>query len=316
MDEAHPLQPLETQALAAEATRGRHADRELAARLRHAPPGAGEIRAGRLHALADRGAPDRELLAAARAGDEDARARLVEAHLPLIAALSRRYAGAPHIERLELIQEGVAGLLQALERFDPSSGTPFWAYARPTVQRAMQRLMTELGDAVVLPERARRRLSRLRTAEDELMREHRRMPSRHEIVERSGIDREDAERVLAGTSPPRSFQEPIIAEDGGVIGSFGDLVDDPRAQDAYERVLDRIETQELLPLLSVLSARERSVLRARFGLDGAPQSHREIAERLGVSVSRVRDIERRALAKLRSSAAAADRAATARPGSS
>jgi RNA polymerase sigma factor (sigma-70 family) len=134
------------------------------------------------------------------------------------------------------------------------------------------------------------------------MREHRRLPTRAEIVDRSGVEREKAERLLAAAAPPRSFQEPITADDGGVIGSFGDLVDDPRAEDAYERVLDQIEAQELVPLLSVLSDRERSILGARYGLDGEPQSHRAIAERLGVSVSRVRDIERRALGKLRRAA--------------
>jgi RNA polymerase primary sigma factor len=135
------------------------------------------------------------------------------------------------------------------------------------------------------------------------MRERRRLPSREEIIERAGVDRRDAEEVLAATMPPRSFEEPITAADGGMIGSFGDLVDDPRAQDAYDRALDAIEAEELLPLLSVLSARERRILAARYGLDGEPQSRRQIAERLGLSVSRVRDIEQRALGKLRRAAA-------------
>ena len=91
-----------------------------------------------------------------------------------------------------------------------------------------------------------------------------------------------------------------------MIGSFGDLVDDPRAEDAYDRVLDVMEAHEPLPLLSVLSARERSILRARFGLDGEEQSIRQIAERLGLSTSRVRDIERRALRKLRRAAVTLD----------
>jgi RNA polymerase sigma factor (sigma-70 family) len=307
-----PLEPLESAAIADEATRGRRADRDLAVRLDRPRPSAAEPRARHLHALtepADGGthlAP--ELVEAAKAGDERARARVVEALLPLITALSRRYAISPHVERLELIQEGVAGLLQALDRFDPTRGTPLWACARPIVQRHMQRLVAELGDAVVLPDRALRRLSRLRSAEDELMQERHRTPSVEEIVERSGIDRDAAEEVLAATRPPRSLQEPITADDGGVIGSFGDLIDDPDAQDTYERLLDRIEAERLLPLLSVLSPRERRILSARYGLDREPQTTAEIAESLGLSVRRVRDIERRALAKLRSAAVAADAA--------
>jgi RNA polymerase sigma factor (sigma-70 family) len=242
--------------------------------------------------------PERAVVEAAKAGDQQALTELVEAGLPRIAALARRYALAPHVEPLELVQEGVAGLLQALERYDPAHETPFWAYARPTVQRAMQRLVGELGDAVTLSDHALRRFSRLRSAEDELMRERRRLPLRREIIERSGIGRDEAERLLAATSPPRSLQEPIMADDGGVIGTLGDLVDDPRAEDAYERVLDAMEAHELLPLLSELSDRERRVMCAR----AEDQSVSEIAEQLGVSERRVRDIERRARNKLRRAA--------------
>jgi len=284
MDGDRPLEPSERQTLATDNARRRDAERTLDAVIERGTVG---------------GEPERELAEAAQAGDERALARLVDAYLPLVAALSRRYAGAPRVERLELVQEGVSALLQAIHRFDPTRGTSLWAYARPSVQRAMQRLVAELGDAATLSGHALRHLSRLRSAEDELMREHRRMPSHAEILDRSGMDRSAAEQVLAAARPPRSLQEPLTAEDGGVIGSLGDLVDDPRAQDNYERVLDRIEAQELVSLLSVLSARERSVLRARHGLDGAAQSRREIAERLGLSESRVGDIERRALAKLR-----------------
>jgi RNA polymerase sigma factor (sigma-70 family) len=101
------------------------------------------------------------------------------------------------------------------------------------------------------------------------------------------------------------MQEPIRTAEGDVIGLFGDLVDDPSAEDAYDDVLDEVEAEELLPLLSALSDRERSILEAHYGLDEEPQSHKEIAERLGISVSRVRQIERRALNKLRRAAQAA-----------
>jgi RNA polymerase primary sigma factor len=302
-----PLDEAEREALAAEARRGARAERDLAGWLERPLPPARDIGPHHLKWLADRtaapGGLDPELIWAAKAGDERAVARVVEAHLPLIAAVARRYERLRHVGRLELIQEGVAGLMDALHRYDPAAGTPLWTYALPAVQRAMQRLATELGDAVTLSHGALRRLSRLRSAEDDLMRERRRLPSRKEIIERAGVDRRDAEEVLAATMPPRSFEEPITAADGGVIGSFGDLVDDPRTQDACDRALDAIEAEELLPLLSVLSARERHILAARYGLDGEPQSRRQIAERLGLSVSRVRDIEQRALAKLSRAAA-------------
>ncbi len=279
-------------------------DRELARRLDddHAPSSA-ELDA-LIGAATKHGELPPAVVEAAKAGDPRAVEHVVRAHLPRISALARRYATAPHVERLELVQEGVAGLLEALERYDPARGTPLWDYARPTVQRAMRRLIRELGDAATLSESGLRHLSRLKGAEQDLMQQHQRAPSRAEVIERSGVDREEAERLLVASRPPRSLQEPITAEDGGVIGLFGDLVADPRAEDAYERVLDRIEADELRPLLSGLSRREREVLRLRYGLDGEPQSRRKVAEALGVSESRVRDIERRALAKLRRAARA------------
>ena len=290
------LEHADSLALADEAARGRAADRDLAGRLDRPPPHGPGFAARNLDALSHRASEaDRELLEAAKAHDRRALEAVVRAYLPRVAALSRRFQ-ARNVERTELTQEGVAALLQALERYDPSQGTPFWAYARPTVERAMRRLVAELGDAVVLGDHALRRLSRLRTAEQELMQERRRLPSGEEIVERAGVKRETAEQVLAGGSTPRSLQEPILTREGDVIGLFGDLVDDPRAQDAYDRVLDEVEAQELLPLLAVLSDRERRILEWHHGLDGEAQTQTQIAECLGISVSRVRQIERRALA--------------------
>ena len=305
MDDDRPLEHSESQALAAQVSRGRGADRDLAMRLNRPATDGSPIDVRALESATDRGEPARAVVEAAKAGDERSVAEVIEACLPQVLTISRRYLGTEHVERLELIQEGIAGLLQALDRFDPGRGTPFCAYARPAVQRAMQRLVAELSDAAVLSDRALRHLSRLKSAEDELMREHRRLPTRREILDRAGVEREEAKRLLAETSPPRSLQEPLTAEDGGVIGSLGDLVDDPRAVDAYDRVLDAMEAHELLPLLSVLSPRERSILRARYGLDGEEQSISQIAERLGLSTSRAREIERRALRKLTRAAVAA-----------
>jgi RNA polymerase sigma factor (sigma-70 family) len=292
-------------ALETAARRGREADRELARALGMPGPSGPEASAGYLDELDRRPQLPRDLeqrlVLAAKAGDADARARLVEAYLPLIASVAREYA-KPYLERLELIQEGVAGMLRALERFDPDRGTPFWAYARWWVRQAMRQLIAELGDAATLSRHALRRVARLRETQDELMQELGREPSEQEVIERSGLDHEDAKRLLAAIRAPRSLQEPIIAEDGGVIGTRGDLVSDPLSDGEYERVLDRLEAQELVSLLSVLSERERTVLRLRHGLDGPELTMREVGERLGISPSRVRRIERRALGKLRSAA--------------
>lgn len=89
---------------------------------------------------------ERRLVLAAKRGDAEARVRLVDAFLPLVVSIARSYASGAHVEQLELVQEGLAGLLQALERYDVERDTPFWAYARHWVRRSMQRLVAELGD--------------------------------------------------------------------------------------------------------------------------------------------------------------------------
>jgi RNA polymerase primary sigma factor len=240
--------------------------------------------------------PGRELVRAAQTGDAGAREQLIEELLPRIEALARRY-DRPGVERQELVQEGVLGLLSALRTYDPDRGTPFWAYARPHVARAMQRLVGELRRPVTLSRRALQDLSRLRSAEYELMTELKREPTRRELAERTGLSPDRIAELQAADRPFRSTEEPARVDDAtGAVGKFEDRLADPRAEEEYEHVLDRIEAEQLLTLLTGLSEREREVLRWREVDELSPQ---EISERLGVSEARVRQIERRALAKLR-----------------
>lgn len=126
-----------------------------------------------------------------------------------------------------------------------------------------------------------------------------REPTHDEIIARSGVDPDAGRRLLDVTRPPRSLQEQITTEDGGLVGTLEGFVGDPAAEDAYEQLLDRIEAEELLSLLSELSDRERQLLRWRFGLNGPELDPREIGERLGLGERRAREIERRARNKLR-----------------
>jgi RNA polymerase primary sigma factor len=299
--EAPALTGAEGEQLIASANRSREADRRLAAALRGADPARPTATLGYVESLGRRPPLDpgaeRDLVVAAQAGDTAARARLVEAFMPLIASVSRVYRDSPQVERVELLQEGVVGLLRAIERYDPARGVPFWGYATFWVRQAMQQLVSELTRPLVLSDRALRQLSHIKDAHRLAVQESGREPGSEELAARAQLTVQQVENLLAADRPPRSTDEPVEAEDGAV-GLFGDLLVDPLAHGEYERVLDAIEVQELLALLSGLSDRERDVLAARYGLDGEEQSLREVGQRLGLSAERVRQLERRALGKL------------------
>ncbi|MBX5470756.1 MAG: sigma-70 family RNA polymerase sigma factor [Thermoleophilaceae bacterium] len=256
-------------------------------------------------------------MAAAQAGDATARARLVEAFMPLIASVARVYRDSERVDRVELLQEGVVGLLRALERYDPRRGVPFWGYAAFWVRQAMQQLVSELTRPLVLSDRALRQLARIKDAHHSALQETGREPDRDELVARTGLTGDQVDSLLAVERPARSLEEPVVGEDGAV-GTFGELLVDPLAEGEYERVLKAIEREQLLALLSGLSDREREILRARYGLDGEEQSLRQIGARFGLSAERVRQLERRALGKLAAAAGAVDEQAEwpeGRPGS-
>jgi RNA polymerase sigma factor (sigma-70 family) len=301
------LEPVEGEgdALAKAATRSRLADQELAVALGRPRPSGRSVSAGYLDELDRRpglrGEREQRLVAAAQRGDAQARAQLVEAFMPLIASVARVYRDAPGVERVELLQEGVVGLLRALERYEASRGTPFWAYAGWWVRQAMQQLVSELSRPAVLSDRALRQLARLKDAHRQTMAQTGREPSREELAKSLGLPLALVARLRAVARYPRAPDEPVIAEDG-VVGMFGELLADPLAEGEYERVLNAIEGRELLALLAGLSDRERKILRARYGLDGQEESLRQIAGRLGISAERVRQLEQRALGKLAAAA--------------
>jgi RNA polymerase sigma factor (sigma-70 family) len=245
---------------------------------------------------------ERAIVRAAARNEADARTVLVEAFWPGIASVARIYRGSPAVTRDELMQEGVVGLLRALERFDYEHGTPFWAYASWWVRQAMQQLVAEMTGPVVLSDRALRRLARIKSVRREHVQEHGREPSITELASEAGLTRVQVEALQAAEHTPRGLEEPRRDDDSS--GSLGDRLVDPVAEDEYARVEDMIEVEEMRDLPDELGGRERDVVRAHFGLDRPPQTLREIAGGLGLSVERVRQIEQRALGRMREAASA------------
>jgi RNA polymerase sigma factor (sigma-70 family) len=237
------------------------------------------------------------LLRAAQRGDHAAREQLVGEYLPLIARAARNYSGSAGLQTEELVQEGVVGLLIALERYDPELGAPFWAYASWWVRRRMQRLVAELCLPLILSDRAFRQLADVAHARREHERAHRCVPSADELAARTGYSREQVDSLTCVALPQRSLDEPL-ARDGDGAGTLGAALADVAAEDRYEEVERRSERDSLRSRSNGLCDQERTVLRARYGFDGPARTLRDIGSELGLSAERVRQIQQVALAKL------------------
>ncbi len=248
---------------------------------------------------------------AAESGDSDACRKLVEAFLPAIGDLARRFKDS-RVERSELLQEGVAGLLLASRRYDTTLGTPFWAYASFWVRKAMQELVAELTRPVALSDRAVRELARIRSARSEHLQLHGVEPNPDELSSATGLTPAQLESLQTTERMPRSTQEQLTGGDEA-RATIGDTIVDPTAEQAYQQVLDAFEIRDVRDLTEQLEERERIVLRAHYGLGQDAQTLSEIGARLGLTAERARQIEAGALTKLRaalSQSAASGGAAT------
>jgi RNA polymerase primary sigma factor len=240
---------------------------------------------------------ERDLVIAAECGDSEACRKLVEAFLPAIADLARSFKNS-RVERLELLQEGVAGLLVAARRYDTTLNTPFWAYASFWVRKAMQELVAELTRPVALSDRAVRELAQLRQARSEHLQMHGVEPTTDELGRATGLTTAQLERLQATERTPRSTQEQLTDGDEA-MATIGDRIVDPTAEQAYQQVLDAFEIDEVRDLTQQLDERERVVIRAHFGLGQDAQTLSEIGAGLGLTAERARQIEAGALSKLR-----------------
>ena len=244
-----------------------------------------------------------ELLAEqAQSGDAAAREGLIERLLPTIGALARSYR-AEGLDHADLVQEGIVGLLRALQRYDSSRGTPFRAWAAWWIRQALQEARSDFIRPLRLPPAALRQVAQLKAEHERIYASEHRDASLDELASRVNIDRGQAEALLRADQRPRSIDEPLRGTEDE-LGSVGALLADPLSAEDYEDVLDTIAGVQLRSLLARLTEREREIVDARFGFGRPTERLVEIGDRLGISAERVRQLEARALAKLRQAGAA------------
>jgi RNA polymerase primary sigma factor len=247
-------------------------------------------------------ARERDLLARTEAGERAATEELVTAFMPAIDGVASLYQSFRSLERMELRQEGVVGLLRAARRYDQRYETPFWAYASWWVRQAMQQLVAELTSPVVLSDRAARNLVKMKRARSAFFQANRREPSDSELARSARMPLDQVQHLVSVERAPSSLQARLPGDEETAT-TFADRLGDPATEDDYERVVDLVDGEHVRDLAAGLEERERRIVFAHYGVDCRPCTLREIGREFNLSVERVRQLEERALDKLRQAAA-------------